>query len=68
MIKMIFSCGLLGIMLSSLVGCVPTATVIGTSYVPIHYTYAPGYNPPQVVYPDVPTDTDTYESVIIIHK
>ncbi|KTD57999.1 hypothetical protein Lsai_1521 [Legionella sainthelensi] len=68
MIKIIFSGGLLGIMLSFLVGCAPTATVIGTSYVPINYTYAPGYNPPQVVYPDVSTDTDTYESVIIIHK
>lgn len=57
MFKIIFSCGLFGITLS-LIGCMPTATAVGTSNVPIHYTYTPGYEPPQVVYPDVATDTD----------
>ncbi|KTD13648.1 hypothetical protein Lgra_0783 [Legionella gratiana] len=67
MIKMIISCSLF-VIIPPLTSCVSTATVVGTSYVPIHYTYAPGYNPPQVLYPDVPTDIDTYKSVVIIHK
>ncbi|WP_454780271.1 hypothetical protein [Legionella sp. WA2022007384] len=42
-----------------LIGCAPTAYVVGTTNQPIQYTYAPGYNPPQVAYPDVPVDADT---------
>lgn len=48
--------GLLGIILLS--ACTPTASVIGISNTPIHYTYAPGYSPPQSIYP-VPTDANT---------
>ncbi|KTD73893.1 hypothetical protein [Legionella tucsonensis] len=47
-------------MILILTGCgQPSAYVVGTTYQPIHYTYAPGYNPPQVAYPDVPTDANT---------
>ncbi|AWN73347.1 hypothetical protein LEAN103870_09765 [Legionella anisa] len=47
-------------MILILTGCgQPSAYVVGTTYQPMHYTYAPGYNPPQVAYPDVPTDADT---------
>lgn len=69
MIKTIFSLGLLGIILL-LTSCIPTAVVVGTSYEPIHYTYAPGFNPPQVAYPDVPTDigTSIEEPVIVINR
>lgn len=47
-------------MMFLLTGCgTPSAYVVGTTYEPIHYTYAPGYNPPQVAYPDVPIDANT---------
>ncbi|QMT59334.1 hypothetical protein [Legionella sp. PC997] len=58
MIKKPWIVSLLGIAFI-LTGCAPTAYVVGTTYQPIHYTYAPGYNPPQVAYPDVPVDADT---------
>ena len=58
MIKTALSIGFLGTILA-LTSCAPTAYVIGTSNPPINYTYAPGYNPPQVAYPDVPTDANT---------
>ncbi|HHF7367175.1 TPA: hypothetical protein ACPSKY_002301 [Legionella bozemanae] len=47
-------------MILLLTGCgTPSAYVVGTTYEPIHYTYAPGYNPQQVAYPDVPVDANT---------
>lgn len=58
MLKATCSIGLLGTILI-LTGCAPTASVVGTNYQPINYTYAPGYNPPQVAYPDVPVDANT---------
>lgn len=57
MIKITYSIGLSSLLLLS--GCAPTASIVGTNYQPIHYTYAAGYNPPQVAYPDVPVDANT---------
>ncbi|KTC89441.1 hypothetical protein OQJ18_09320 [Fluoribacter dumoffii] len=58
MLKAICSIGLLEMMLV-LTGCAPTAYVVGTVNQPIKYTYAPGFNPPQAAYPDVPVDANT---------
>ncbi|PWY54540.1 hypothetical protein DGG96_11580 [Legionella qingyii] len=58
MIKVTCTVSLLGMMFI-LIGCAPTAYVVGTTNQPIQYTYAPGYNPPQVAYPDVPVDANT---------
>ncbi|MCW8409739.1 hypothetical protein OQJ13_12240 [Legionella sp. PATHC035] len=58
MLKTTGSISLLGTILI-LAGCAPTAYVVGTSNPPANYTFAPGYNPPQAAYPDVPLDANT---------
>ncbi len=56
--KTILSISLIGILFfsTSSVLAIPIVIILNP---PRTCTYTPGYNPPQVAYPDVPTDADT---------